>query len=142
MSPPAVSLAWLPFPPIPPYYSLTTELPVHRGSESAPRHSAILQLGKADLPSEGIDDNLSESRYPGSTGLSRPLQLRNSDLPEMREPGRFTPRKQQGNPSGNAELVKRWGSGMDISMKALQGEWEEAGERRAAPNQNEQHAFA
>jgi len=33
----------------------------------------------------------------------------------MREPGKYTPRKQEGNPSGNKEVVKNWGSGVDIN---------------------------
>ena len=71
--------------------------------------------GQADLPSDGIEDNFSRSKYPGSqpqTQLSPRL-----DLPEMREAGKYTPRKQTGNPSGNdnGETLGQYG----VSNKAL-----------------------
>ena len=83
-----------------------------------PRFSAVLESGKADLPSYGIEDNFGKSVYPG--GLKLPPDAR-VGLYEMREPGKFTPRKQPNNPSGNPELVKNWGSGMDIANNTLRG---------------------
>lgn len=82
------------------------------------RHCAILQPGKADLPSYGIEDNFGKSQYPGGPKL--PPEQRHG-LFELREPGKFTPRKQENNPSGNPALVHSWGSGMDISNSALRG---------------------
>lgn len=84
-----------------------------------PFTSAILAPGNADLASAGIEDNFSRSQYPESQPEQNYKRL---DLPMMREPGKYTPRKQVANPSGNGELVKSWGSGIDISNKALRGE--------------------
>lgn len=82
--------------------------------------SGVLMSGKADLPSDGIDDNFSKSQYPSSQ--PQDPTYRRMDLPEMREPGKYCPTKQPLHPSGNPELVKGWGSGMDISNKALRGQ--------------------
>ena len=90
------------------------------GGIPKPCMSGILMPGKADLPSDGIEDNFSRSKYPASQ--PEDPNYRRLDLPEMREPGRYTPRKQPGNPSANKNLVKHWGSGIDISNKALRGE--------------------
>jgi hypothetical protein len=78
----------------------------------------VLEPGKADLPSYGIEDNFGKSMYPGGSKLAPDDRV---GLYEMREPGKFTPRKQPNNPSGNPEIVKNWGSGMDISCAALHG---------------------
>jgi hypothetical protein len=88
------------------------------GGMAKPCMSGVLMPGKADLKSDGIEDNFSRSRYPASQpepGYKR------TDLPDTRAPGKYTPRKQTGNPSANPELVKHWGSGMDINNKALRG---------------------
>ena len=82
--------------------------------------SGVLMSGKADLPSDGIDDNFSKSRYPASQPQDPSYQR--LDLPEMRAPGKYCPTKQPGHPSGNPDLVKGWGSGMDISNKAMRGQ--------------------
>ena len=85
---------------------------------TTPSMSSILAPGNSDLKSSGIEDNFSRSAYPGSQPAPGYARL---DLPDCREPGRYTPRKQSGNPSGNPDLVKSWGSGMDISNKAMRG---------------------
>lgn len=82
------------------------------------KFSAVLQPGKADLPSYGVEDNFGKSQYPGGMRLPPSSRI---GLWEMREPGKFTPRKQPGHPSGNALLVKNWGSGMDIANNTLRG---------------------
>lgn len=52
----------------------------------SPRHSSIIQLGKQDIPSAGVEDQFSKSNYV-------PLHPRTqTGLHEMREPGRYTPR--------------------------------------------------
>lgn len=90
------------------------------GGITKPCMSGVLMPGKADMLSDGIEDNFSKSRYPASQ--PEDPNYRRLDLPEMREPGRYTPRKQPGNPSADANLVKHWGSGMDINNKALRGQ--------------------
>jgi len=85
-----------------------------------PKTSAILQPGKADLPSDGTEDNFSKSRYPMS---NPPPGTNRIGLQELREPGKYTPRKQVGNPSAVPELAKRWGSGLDINNKTLKCMW-------------------
>ena len=92
---------------------------LNKAGVTKPLFSSILEPGKADLASSGIEDNFSRSRYPGSQPTD-PNYKRN-DLPTMREAGKYTPRKQLGNPSGNPVLVKSWGSGLDINNKALRG---------------------
>jgi len=83
-----------------------------------PRYSAVLEPGKADLKSYGIEDNFGKSQYPGGPKLPPTARV---GLYEMREPGKFTPRKQLNHPSANPELVKSWGSGMDIANNAARG---------------------
>jgi hypothetical protein len=92
-----------------------------KGGIIKPCASALLQPGKSDFPSDGIEDNFSKSQYPASQPQN--ADYHRLDLPEMRIPGKYTPRKQAGNPSGNPELVKNWGSGMDINNKAMRGEF-------------------
>ena len=81
--------------------------------------SGVLMPGKADLSSDGIEDNFSKSKYPGSQ--PQDPNYRRQDLPEVSMPGKYCPTKQAGNPSGNPVIVKGWGSGMDISNKAIRG---------------------
>jgi len=90
-----------------------------KGGIQRENFSYILQPGKQDLPSTGIEDNFSRSHYPGCQPTNP--NYRRNDLPMMREAGKYTPRKQAGNPSGNPALVRTWGSGLDINDKALRG---------------------
>jgi hypothetical protein len=92
-----------------------------KGGITKPCASALFQPGKSDFPSDGIEDNFSKSQYPASQPQDK--HYSRLDLPEMRIPGKYTPRKQPGNPSGNPELVKNWGSGMDINNKAMRGQF-------------------
>ena len=94
------------------------QLVLYKDGLEQPRFSAVLEPGKADLKSYGIEDNFGKSQYPGGPRLPPTARV---GLYEMREPGKFTPRKQPNNPSGNPDLVKSWGSGMDISNSALRG---------------------
>jgi hypothetical protein len=92
---------------------------LNKGGIQRELYSYVLQPGKQDLKSTGIEDNFSRSQYPGCQSTN-PNYMRN-DLPMMREAGKYTPRKQVGNPSGNPALIKSWGSGLDINDKALRG---------------------
>lgn len=71
-----------------------------------PRCTSIIQLGKEDLPSYGIEDQFSKNEYI--------IKLPDGDpkmrfgVSEMKVPGKYTPRNQPNNPSGNKELVRVW----------------------------------
>jgi len=92
---------------------------LNKGGIQRELFSYVLQPGKQDHRSMGIEDNFSRSHYPGCQPTNP--NYRRNDLPMMREAGKYTPRKQVGNPSGNPVLVRAWGSGLDISDKALRG---------------------
>ena len=89
-----------------------------RDGVNGDRYSSVLQEGKADLKSYGIEDNFGKSRYPGGPAVPPDERV---GLHEMREAGKFTPRKQPMHPSGNDEIVRNWGSGLDLSCAALRG---------------------
>jgi len=74
-----------------------------------PRQSALLQAGKSDFPSYGVEDNFSKSQYDANL----PQESRHG-LVEHRVPGKFTPRTQPGNPSGDAERRKNWAKGFEL----------------------------
>jgi hypothetical protein len=84
-----------------------------------PQYSYVLQPGKAENLSAGVEDNFSRSQYPSSQPTDP--GYKRLDLPDMCAPGKYTPRKQPGHPSANPKLVKNWGSGLDINNKALRG---------------------
>ena len=89
------------------------------GGIQGENYSYVLQPGKHDNPSYGIEDNFSRSQYPSSQPTDP--NYKRLDLPDMRSPGKYTPRKQPGNPSGNPALIKTWGSGLDINNNAIRG---------------------
>jgi hypothetical protein len=73
-----------------------------------PQYSGVIQLGKPEQPSFGVEDNFSKSLYTEKPagGLH--------GLVEKRQPGAFTPRKQPGNPSGNPTSRINWARGVVI----------------------------
>eukprot|EP01034_Spumella_vulgaris_P021273 gene21273-27296_t len=73
------------------------------------KHSSVIQLGKKDLPSNGIEDQFSKSQYQRNNIVT------STGLVESRAPGRFTPRQIPGNPSGNMAIVDKWTTGVDIN---------------------------
>ena len=72
------------------------------------KFSRVLYHGKPELVSYGIEDQFSKSNY---MQLSASAQ---HGLVETTAVGKYTPRKQQGNPSGNPDLTKAWGKGVLI----------------------------
>jgi hypothetical protein len=73
-----------------------------------PRQSALLEPGKADFASHGVEDNFSKSQY-------NPLPPQaTTGLVEYRVPGKFTPRTQPGNPSGDSHKRANWAKGIQI----------------------------
>ncbi len=73
---------------------------------SKKKMTSILQLGKSDLPSYGFDDQLGKSQYSKRKELT--------GLFELTKPGAFSPTKQPRNPSGNAEIVRKWNKGFSV----------------------------
>lgn len=77
-----------------------------------PRTSSIIQLGKHDLPSYGIEDCFSKSQYTKTSYVTQ------QGLYEKREPGKFTPRKVINNPSGDPAVLGKWSTGESTFNKA------------------------
>jgi len=72
---------------------------------------SVLQLGKRDMPSYGIEDQFSKSQYMNTSAVAQ------RGLIEAHEPGRFTPRKNPNNPSGRPEIVEHWNTKVDVFNK-------------------------
>lgn len=70
------------------------------------RCSSIIQLGKDDLPSYGIEDQFSKNEYIRKMPDGDPKMR--FGVSDMKVPGLYTPRLQKGNPSGDKEAVKTW----------------------------------
>ena len=76
------------------------------------RFSAVLEAGKKDLPSFGIEDNFSKNQYgPTSEITKRGLyEIRN-------DPAKYTPRLDPNNPSGYPDIVRGWNTNAKEVMK-------------------------
>ena len=75
---------------------------------SKEKTSSIIQLGRSDLSSYGVDDQFAKSGYSKRKDLT--------GLHEMTRPGAYSPVKQPKNPSGSSQLVKTWGKGVSLKM--------------------------
>lgn len=75
---------------------------------SKQKTSSIIQLGRSDLSSYGVDDQFAKSGYTRHKEIT--------GLHEMTRPGAYSPLKQPRNPSGNSQLVKTWGKGVSLKM--------------------------
>lgn len=80
-----------------------------------PRTCSIIQLGKKDIPSSGVEDQFSKSQYLKTSAITQ------HGLAEYRVPGAYTPRKQFGHPSANPKIVQHWNHGVDINNSTLRG---------------------
>lgn len=76
---------------------------------SVPKMQGVINVGKAEAPSYGLEDQFSKSKY-AKTNIS--------GLIETREPGKFTPRKcPENNPSANPKIRSTWTTGVVFSTK-------------------------
>jgi hypothetical protein len=75
------------------------------------RYASLLEIGKNDLKSYRVEDQFSKSTYVTDANKNGNTS-RISGLVESTVPGKFTPRKQAGNPSGNESLRATWGQGI------------------------------
>lgn len=75
-----------------------------------PRFSSVIQRGKKDLPSYGVEDQFSRSSYDPRDNTSNII-----GLTDYRTPGAFTPRKQYNHPSANPDVVQNWTRGVDLN---------------------------
>ena len=67
------------------------------------RYSAVLEPGKKDLPSYGVEDNFSKNQYGPTSEITK------KGLYEIRnDPTKFTPRLDPNNPSGYPDIVRAW----------------------------------
>ena len=82
---------------------------------SVTRKTGVLEAHKGDLPSYGIEDQFSKSEYMKKSVVAQ------TGLYESRVPGRFTPRKIPNNPSGNAAIVEKWATNIDLNNRTLKG---------------------
>jgi hypothetical protein len=73
---------------------------------------SILQLGKRDLPSFGIDDQFGKSEY-----VQHRSNATRQGLYEATLPGKYTPRKIEGHPAGNPAIVQQWTSSIDLNNR-------------------------
>jgi len=76
-----------------------------------PRCSSVIQIGSKDMPSYGIEDNFSKSQYTETGDATK------RGLAEMKQPGKYTPRKQPGNPSGDDRILKNWTCNVKETME-------------------------
>ena len=74
------------------------------------RFSSVIQLGKKDLPSNGVEDQFSRSTYDLKDNTQNII-----GLTDYRVPGAFTPRKQYMHPSANEHIVHNWTRGVDLN---------------------------
>ena len=86
---------------------------LYREGLNKPKYISAIQLGKKDYPSYGVEDCFSKAEYQKTNEITR------TGLYEQRMPGRYTPRKVQGNPSGNPDIVREWAGTADLSNKAV-----------------------
>mgnify|MGYP003385438620 CR=1 FL=1 len=78
-----------------------------REGVSKEKMTSIIQIGKGDLKSYGVDDQFCRSEY-----TKKPRMI---GLYEMSRPGAYPHEKQRNNPSGNPKIVKGWAKGVTIS---------------------------
>lgn len=71
----------------------------------------ILQPGKNDMFSYGIQDQFSKSQYMKTSAVTQ------TGLIEAHIPGKYTPRKILNHPSGKPEIVEKWNTCIDINNK-------------------------
>lgn len=79
------------------------------------RYTGILDANKRDLPSFGVEDQFSKSQYMQTSAVTQ------TGLYETRLPGKYTPRKLAGHPSGNEQIVHKWSTDADLNNRALRG---------------------
>jgi len=79
------------------------------------RFSSVLQQGKKDMFSFGIEDNFAKNQYQENNDVTK------RGLFEVKIPGKYTPRKQPFNPSGYKEIVDRWTSDIKGAFKPGHG---------------------
>ena len=74
----------------------------------------VIAVGKKEMQSYGIEDCFSKSEYMANSERAR------AGLYETRLPGKYTPRKIPGNPSGNPQIVQNWNTKPDLNGRTLQ----------------------
>lgn len=78
------------------------------------KYIGLLEVGKKDLPSYGIEDQFSKSEYTNNSQITR------TGLYETRLPGVYTPRKIAGHPSANQQIVNKWNTNIDLNNRTLE----------------------
>jgi len=65
-------------------------------------------LRRREVPSYGVEDTFSKSAYVSLSSVA------STGLPESCAPGKYTPRKQPGNPSGDPVMKATWTNGIRL----------------------------
>jgi hypothetical protein len=83
------------------------------GLTAKQKYTSIIQLGKKDLVSYGVEDQFSKSDYAKKSDTA------STGLFESRIPGKYTPRQVSTEPSGNPANVQRWNTDIDLTNKTI-----------------------
>lgn len=83
------------------------------GLASSQRYIGVLEPGKKDLISYGVEDQFSKNEYY-KPKMEAPPQDMSYGLYEKRLPGQFTPRQIPNHPSANSNAVNNWTTKVDI----------------------------
>ena len=82
---------------------------LHNEGLIKPKYSGVIAIGKSDLPSYGVEDQFSKSEYDKNRS-----DISKKGLYETSVPGKYTPRKQPGNPSGDPVARAHWATGFQL----------------------------
>jgi hypothetical protein len=96
-----------------PSHDYRQDMLYREGLAKREKYTSIIQLGKKDLPSYGVEDQFSKSEYLKKSDRA------STGLYEARIPGKFTPRKVPTEPSGNPAIVERWSTDIDLTNKTI-----------------------
>ena len=86
---------------------------LYREGLNQKKYTSILQLGKKDMPSYGIEDNFSKSEYMKTNEVTK------TGLYEKRMPGKYTPRKIPGHPSADDNKLKLWTREIELKQNII-----------------------
>jgi hypothetical protein len=83
------------------------------GLQSTTKYCGVLEAGKKDMISYGVEDQFSKSEYL-KPKLDPPPKEMSFGLYEKRIPGVYTPRNIPNHPSANPETVHNWTTNADL----------------------------
>ena len=75
-----------------------------------PKLTSVIDYYRGEIPSNGIEDQFSKSIY------YKKSEIANQGLIEKKKIGKYSPRLQPCNPSGDNYITKSWGKGIDLNV--------------------------